>query len=297
MQNNTKSFEEISNLLETLHIIDIQNPDHPSYIFKTQTYLLLIMRFFEFNDDGLKGVSIPYVILQDAMYRYNRASDNFSVLKNHLDVLNSIELHLHHSEMLVKKYIEEIDILEDKLYTRKIPSIFLDVWFDLKKDLTRIDRILDRADEVLNDYGTFYKQSKNFPLDELNNILEHIQRHQRLANLHAAKLDTLYNYYNSLKNDKINNNIYILTVFSGIFLPLNLLVGFFGMNTENLFFTGNPAGTINVTMILIGLFISLLVLFPLIKLIERLVLQRVLGKSSLYNKLIRNIKKSLTPKA
>ncbi len=170
----------------------------------------------------------------------------------------------------------------------------MDVWFDLKKDLTRIDRILERADEILKEYSLNYSRDKDFPEDSLSNTLEHIERHQRLASLNTAKLDTLYSYYTSLKNDKINNNIYTLTVLSGVFLPLNLVVGFFGINTENLFFSGNPGGTIYVVTILLGMFISLLILFPLVKFIERYILQKLLGRFSLYNKLVSNIKRITT---
>jgi len=66
------------------------------------------------------------------------------------------------------------------------------------------------------------------------------------------------------------------------------------MNTENLFFSGNPAGTLNVVNILIGLFILLLILFPVVKLLERYILQRILGRFSLYNKLVGSIKKITT---
>lgn len=291
MENKVISFNDATKLLDELHITDIKNQDHPSYIFKTQEYELLITRFVELDDDGLKGVSTPYIITKDGIYKYNRDADNFSELKNHLELINSINNQLQRSEWIVKKYIEETDKLEDGLYTRKIPSIFLDVWFDLKKDLTRVDRVLERAHEVLSEYSIAYKKEKDFPLDEFSDVMEHINRYQRLANLNGTKLDTLYSYYNSIKNDKINNNIYVLTVLSGIFLPLNLVVGFFGMNTENLFFAGDQDGTLNVVSILIGLFIVLLILFPIAKFVERVVLQKVLGKFSLYNKLVRNIKK------
>lgn len=294
MEKNIKSFEEITALLDKLHVSDIQNSEHSSYLFKTETYALLIIRFFELDDDGLQGISTPYLIIDSAIYMYNRAKHHFIQMDTHTSLITSIEKRLRQSEWLVKRYIEETDKLEDGLYTRKIPSIFLDVWFDLKKDLTRVERILDRADEVLQEYMLYYEKEENFPKESLINILEHIGRYERLASLNATKLDTLYSYYNSLKNDKINNNIYALTILSGVFLPLNLVVGFFGMNTENLFFSGNPEGTLNVVNILIFMFISLLVLFPLARALEHFVLQKILGKFSLYNKLITKIKKITT---
>jgi hypothetical protein len=88
----------------------------------------------------------------------------------------------------------------------------------------------------------------------------------------------------------MNNNIYALTILSGIFLPLNLVVGFFGMNTEGLFFANNALGTFYVVTILGGLFILFLVAIPLISTIERVILRRLLGRFNLYNQLIKRVK-------
>ena len=53
----------------------------------------------------------------------------------------------------------------------------------------------------------------------------------------------------------MNHIIYTLTIISAIFLPLNLIVSFFGMNTSGLPFTGGSSGTFVVT----GLMIIILV--------------------------------------
>ncbi|WP_324253264.1 CorA family divalent cation transporter, partial [Campylobacter volucris] len=50
-----------------------------------------------------------------------------------------------------------------------------------------------------------------------------------------TRLESIYAYINTVRNEKINKNIYFLSIMSAIFLPLNLIVGFFGMNTKNLF--------------------------------------------------------------
>lgn len=291
MTTNTLDFETVTKQLDPLHIQDIQNPDHPSYYFTTDSYGLLIVRFFEIENHELQGVSIPYILHDDSIYKYDRQKNNFIVLQTTQEMLHSIELRSKKAERLVKRYIDEIDHLEDALYSRKIPSIFLDLWFDLKKDLTRIDRLLERIDIVLKEYVDENKGNENFPDDAMSNILEHTQRFQRLASLHTLKLDTLYSYYNSLKNDKINNNIYVLTILSGIFLPLNLVVGFFGMNTQNLFFTNDPNGTYNVLLLLGYMFFILLIIFPLTRIVHGYVLQKILNKFHLYNKIVSKIKK------
>ncbi|EAH9124568.1 magnesium transporter CorA family protein, partial [Campylobacter jejuni] len=63
---------------------------------------------------------------------------------------------------------------------------------------------------------------------------------------HLARIDTLYTLTNAIKNEKMNKSIYLLSILSSIFLPLNLIVGFFGMNTNNLFFKDSPYGTLYI---------------------------------------------------
>ncbi len=278
--------------IDPLHQQDINNKEHTSIFFKTPRYSLLVTRFFQLGDEELVGVSTPYLVFDEEIYRYDRENDGFEIMKEGFHSLHlSIEHQLHYNEQLIERYIEQVDKLEDSLYTRKVSPIFLDIWFDLKKDLTRMDRLFERTEEAMRSYMQHYVEGDAFPMDECLNIIEHIRRYQRMAGLNTIKLDTLYNYYNSLKNDKINNNIYTLTILSGIFLPLNLIVGFFGMNTEGLFFTGNAEGTQNVIWILGTLFIVLLALFPLVRLVEHYVLNKILGRFNLYNNLVEGIKK------
>ena len=283
--------QNIVSLIHSLHLSDIKNKHHSSYFFHTPEYSLLIMRFFTLDNEGLSGRSIPYLLHQNKLYIYQRSSDEFEQFDAvHEEIYNSIYRELKKSEALILKYVEEVDNLEDQLYMRKLSPIFLDVWFDLKKDITRMERMLERAYDALEDYMQIYEEQSDFPNNGFHNIKEHIQRNQRVAMLNSSKLDTLYSYYNSLKNDKMNSNIYALTILSGIFLPLNLIVGFFGMNTESLFFSGNSSGTMYVVYILFSVFIVFVALFPLAAILERFILRRLLGRFNLYNKLIDNIK-------
>jgi magnesium transporter len=82
-----------------------------------------------------------------------------------------------------------------------------------------------------------------------------------------------------------------MTVLSGIFLPLNLVVGFFGMNTQNLFFSKDASGTLYVVYILGALLSLALVAFPLFSFLERYILRKILGRIRIYRNLVENIKK------
>lgn len=286
--------ETIFKRLNPLHISDIKNRDHSSYFFITQEYTLLIMRFFDLGEKGLSAISTPYLLFGDMQsFIYKRDSKSFEPLAlRHSDVADSIQAELERSEKIIMEYVDEIDKLEDDLFMRKLSPRFLDLWFDIKKDITRMERILERAYEALKRYLRYYESETGFVTShEFTNLLEHIERYERLCSLSSSRLDTLYNYYNSLKNDKINKNIYTLTLFSGIFLPLNLVVGFFGINTEGLFFSGDPSGTLYVVWILLGVFSLFVLAIPLMGFLERYILRKLFGRVALYNKLIKKIKK------
>ena len=60
----------------------------------------------------------------------------------------------------------------------------------------------------------------------------------------------------------MNKNIYYLTLLSGVFLPLTLVSGFFGMNTGGLPFTEDADGTLKV--VIISLILEVVVFLPFI---------------------------------
>ena len=134
--------------------------------------------------------------------------------------------------------------MEEILYTHQETTKFMTEWLQLKQDLLRIERILMRTSETMQNVLEYYKDNESFPMNHYVDLYEHIDRILRSATLQLSKLDYLYSYYNVRTNEKMNKSIYLLTVISAIFLPLNLVVGFFGMNTSELPFSGGNNGTV-----------------------------------------------------
>jgi magnesium transporter len=167
----------------------------------------------------------------------------------------------------------------------------MDNWFDLKKDLARIERYYNRAINVLNSFQKYFSNYESFPQAGFQDLMSNISYVLHHVGNQTSKLDALHNYYSSLKSDKLNNNLYTLTVISAVFLPLNLVVGFFGMNTENLFFKDSPHGTQYVLMILVGTFLLAFIGIPFVKFLDRYLLRFLLGKSHIYKKVSGKIDK------
>lgn len=77
-----------------------------------------------------------------------------------------------------------------------------------------------------------------------------------------TRLNELHLLINAIKNERINQSLYFLSVLSAIFLPLNLIVGFFGMNTNGLFLNGNKNATWYIfTLICLILVLGLIVYY------------------------------------
>ena len=77
---------------------------------------------------------------------------------------------------------------------------------------------------------------------------------------YSLRVEDIYSFIQSDKNDKINKNIYLLTLLSALFLPLNFITGFFGMNTNGMFLSSFKDGTLIVfafTALLCALFFTL----------------------------------------
>jgi magnesium transporter len=230
-------------ILSPLHLEDLQNIHHPSHFVKSDEYQIFIIRLFVLKDNSLEIKSHHFLIVKSKVYLFNNLVE--VSLYEYLDKLVDESMH---SIDTYFKYVEE---MEEILYERKYTKHFIDTWFWIKKDLIRIERILNQAIDTIDDFLEFNSKSHIVYDIGFKDIEEHLNRINRLSILNLSKLDEIYNFYHTIKTEKLNKNIYFLTVISAIFLPLNLLVGFFGMNTGGMFFAQDIYGTTIVFTILV----------------------------------------------
>ena len=103
--------------------------------------------------------------------------------------------------------------------------------------------MLFKTEQVIEDFLVSYEKEEDYLDRNFEDIQEHSKRAYRNSGFLLEKIDALYNFYITQNNEQMNTTIYVLTLLSGIFLPLNLLVGFFGMNTTSLPFSEQSGGT------------------------------------------------------
>ena len=119
-----------------------------------------------------------------------------------------------------------------------------------------IIRELSRSDSDLLDERNVH---------ELNDAHEHMERLASLCSLLQELTTDLIEGYISVSSHRLNKIMKVLTITTVVFLPLTLLAGIYGMNFQNMPELSSQSGYYVVIGVMIGITVSLLSLFRLIK--------------------------------
>jgi magnesium transporter len=273
-------------------INDLITQNNPSVYEDYDSFQILRIRKISMTDSALTFIGEVFLIKEGQIYLYNSHQKGFLKLpKNYKMMLNLLMSYYVGNQKIINAYSVEIEKLEDSLFMRNIPSYFMDLWFDLKKDLAKIENFYYQNSVTYKEFFSRSEKSFRELTDEFKDIDDMI--HFQMSNLVTlkARMDSLHHYYDSIKSDKLNKTLLALTLISGVFLPLNLIVGFFGMNTEGLFFKELPNGTNYVLFILAGIVGLALIGLPLVKLFDKYLLRFLLGRYDFYQSITKRIGK------
>lgn len=237
--------------LDRFHLLDLKNPTHPSMFVKEEAYEILILAF-PLKEKELKVESFAFVFDEKTSYYFDKKSHEFVDFKTMQNVYELLNEKTNATMKLVANLHESIDWMEEKLYENAHFKTFMRSWLGHKKDLARLLRLIGVAEEVLEEFIQNYAKEEDFLATHFQDIHEHLERTSRSVLLAIEKLENLYNFYTSRNNERMNKTIYLLTIFSGIFLPLNLIVGYFGMNTQGLPFSEIPNASTVVTELIVA---------------------------------------------
>ncbi len=223
---------------------DILNCEHPSNFETYEDYAVLILRLPYIKNDQVLTASYAFLI-KEKVYRYSRRKKDFVELGDFADLHHYLDVRIDKILAKLSKLQVQIDRMEDRLYDEEIDRSFAKEWLILKKDLALIERLMQHS---IIAFGRFFKHFKP-QLDEIayKDLEEHIERAYRFAKAAIEKLDYLFNFYKLKVDERMNKIMFTLTILSGIFLPLTLVTGYFGMNTGGLPLTEDPHGTLKVT--------------------------------------------------
>lgn len=246
--------------INPLHIEDLNNPMHLSKFEDAELYSLLILRLPLFNKP-LTYESYGFIFSANRSFIYSVKTHELQTLdEGFLSCYTALDRKIDKIVQKTDDYLNTVTQLEDALYEHETKHNFIKKWFHLKKDLTRIERTLFKSVDIMDQFITYYEKEETFVYENFMDLKDHLEKAARSCSLQLAKLDVLYSFYNTQVNEKTNRVVYVLTVVSAIFLPLNLMVGYFGMNTSNLPFTGETDGTYKATLLLSALILISVIL-------------------------------------
>lgn len=245
--------KNLEQLLDTLHLEDIRNEMHPSFFDENEEYDMLIVRLPTIAQK-LQVDSYGFIFTAENSYLYDKKREQFQELASRFEGPHKfLDKVVDNLLQAFSQYQDVIADMEEALYTDSMANDFMTKWLGLKRDILRIERVLLRTDKVMKEMIDYFKDVDDFPMNAYVDINEHIERIHRSGTLHLSKLDYIYNFYNARTNEKMNKMIYLLTIISAIFLPLNLVVGFFGMNTSGLPFSQGSSGTLSAIVLMSSL--------------------------------------------
>jgi len=253
-------------LLEKLHLEDIQNSNHPSIFIKEDDYNVFIIRLPS-GEGTLEVASLRFIMYEDKVFIYDDSINDLKELGDGFESLYRIVDKMTDDFMKsIDYYIDQTTNFEESLFDRSFSSDFIENWFLIKKDLNRIERFFIPALKATDELINFYKDKYDFHEVSFLDIKEHLERSQRFCLLNINKMDEIYAFHASLKSEQMNRILFILAIVSTVFLPLNFIVSFFGINTGGLFFSNDPDGTVSVIVLLAATaFITVPILYILHK--------------------------------
>jgi magnesium transporter len=136
----------------------------------------------------------------------------------------------------------------------------------LRRSLVRMRRSLAEEEEIIDtlvdefDHEHAPESSKEIAI-YFRDISDHIGKYLETIEALDSTFNHLMEVHSLITSHRTNEIIYLLTIVSAIMLPLNLIVGFFGMNFDNLWFAHHSWGIWAVTMIMFSIILGLFVFF------------------------------------
>lgn len=133
---------------------------------------------------------------------------------------------------LLDELDSDIEALEARIADRQLKGVELDV-HDLRSTVGRINRLVHRESEVLTRLPTLLRRLFGSDGEEspyFRDVLDHLLRLGESTDAMRDRIVGTFELYMAAINNRQNLTMKQFTVIAGIFLPLSVVTGFFGMN-------------------------------------------------------------------
>jgi len=272
-------------------VAEMLSAPEPFSVFEDYSdFKILMLRRIEFAKEQLDFKSEFFVLKEEEVYYFNRENHSFLRLDESFDgLVRQLGRYYKNNQKIINAYTSQVESLEDELFERNMSRVFMDMWFDLKRDLSKLENYYYRNSIVYREFLKVSNAQFGIYKDDFKDIEDGIQFHSSNIQTLKSRLDAVHHYYDSIKSDRLNRTLLMLTIISGVFLPLNLIVGFFGMNTPGLFFTGDSAGTEKVLLILVSVLLACVLGVQIVRVANKYILRFIIGRYNFYKDISKRI--------
>jgi magnesium transporter len=224
------NFYLIKDSLEKGHLPKYEkNHNIDFYIFRAYTSDIKL----QFDKVGDMSNKIAFFLLEDKLITIHRA--HFHFLHIHDEKNTTInELFLKIVRLMVETFQKPTNEISNKLneiervlFLKDYKSIMLEELYYIKSQARILKKILQISQSVIDHSAQNFVQSSQFQdiKDELLNL--HTYNEESVENVNQ-----LMTTYLSINDQKNNDVVKLLTIFSVFFLPLTFIVGIYGMNFD-----------------------------------------------------------------
>ena len=139
-------------------------------------------------------------------------------------VKNTLESYLAPSD----KIAQQIESYEDLLFVKESEIKFnLKRLYELKRESSSCTKLLILTHDVLKEHRNYTKSNAS--------VKDLIELNMKLLHLHSQNTEDLQSLFTltlSISDQRSNEIMKVLTIFSAFFLPLTFITGFYGMNFD-----------------------------------------------------------------
>lgn len=239
-------FDRLSNEFHLPYLLaqDCLRPEHlPKYEFTGGSHFLMMRSFDEHADSD--ATSIQDLTRKIALFITEKQI--ISIHRVELDYLDSIEdrFNSHHLPVtiqgvvhqliltVIKSYEAPIEKLQDEyesfeeiIFSGNADSLSTYKSYQFKRKISVFKKMLKQTNDSLSRFRDFWSLYPSM----LQDLKENIDQHYFALDEISESFDHLFQLHISMTDQRANEVMKVLTVFSSILLPLNFLASFYGMN-------------------------------------------------------------------
>lgn len=199
------------------------------YIFRAYTSDIK----FQIDEVGEMSNKIAFFLFEDKLITIHRAHFNFlELLEDKHSKINELFLKIVRLmlETFQKPTIDlsnKIDEIEKTIFLKDPRNIYLEELYYIKSQSRILKKVLQITQSVIDHAAQNFTQSSQY--QDIKDVLLKLL----IVNEESVEnANQLMNTYLSISNQKNNEVVRLLTIFSAFFLPLTFIVGVYGMNFE-----------------------------------------------------------------